>query len=71
MTSPQRVKNLETGKFSHIIFEISDASNFCRNPEPYSKVMPWCFVKGEDDEIAFDYCDIPWCEQLGMIFLDH
>jgi len=38
---------------------VSDASNYCRNPDKNYDGGPWCYTM--DTETTWDKCDVPGC----------
>ena len=43
---------------------MSDASNFCRNPDGRAG-GPWCYTTDQGTE--WEYCDIPLCEGVKLL----
>ncbi len=41
---------------------VSDAANYCRNPDSDEHGGPWCFTT--DPDTRWEYCDIPMCGRL-------
>ncbi|CAG0889785.1 unnamed protein product [Darwinula stevensoni] len=48
------------GNFLNLDPEIHN--NYCRNPSLFRE-RPWCFVS--DPDIKWEYCDIPFCHNVG------
>ena len=48
---------------------VHDINNYCRNPSLLSSadIHPWCFTTNENME--FEYCDIPKCKSKGVIVM--
>ncbi|CAG0898592.1 unnamed protein product [Darwinula stevensoni] len=55
--------NQEMGYSDHFIYgDPGIHKNYCRNPS-LQRERPWCFVS--DPDIKWEYCDIPFCHNLG------
>ena len=40
---------------------VSEAANYCRNPNNTRDGGPWCYTERSD--VNSGYCDIPYCSQ--------
>ena len=38
---------------------LSDAANYCRNPNKDNDISPWCYTMNAN--VMWEYCDIPMC----------
>ena len=36
--------------------------NYCRNPDEFKSLGPWCYTNDLDAVDGWEYCDIPFCE---------
>ena len=39
--------------------DVSDAANYCRNPDDEETNGPWCYTS--DPNTRWEYCDVPKC----------
>ena len=48
---------------------LSDASNYCRNPDGRTAHGPWCYTI--DPDVTWEFCGIPFCYKQGILNYYH